>query len=540
MADFGQAWQFAFLDYDDPRLVTEHPEVAQGLSAASVQWAWTHFHFGVWMPLTSLSHLLDVSLFGDWAGGHHLTSVLLHTVNAALLFLALRRLTGCSGRSFFVAAAFAAHPVVCEPVLWIASRKDVLSALFFLLLLLAYRAYVERPGLRLYLLVLASLSAGLLAKPMLVTAPFVLLLLDYWPLRRLNSRADFGRLFKEKVPLLGLAAVAAGVAFFGQRSLDAMTGLASYPLWLRVVNAVVSYCRYLYHVIYPVPLAVHYPPVFGWLQGWQAIGASLLLLMITALVLWLRRERYLLVGWCWFLGMLAPVIGIVYFGHASMADRFLYLPGIGLYLMVAWGAPRLLDSWPRAKPVLGVAAAVVVLGLAVLAHWQARFWRDTESLCRRALVVTRNNDVALTLLGDRLLAEGRAAEGLPHLREAMRLKPDLAARYYDQGTRWLNQGRYEDAERSLLVAVEGEPGNAQAQTNLGVAQLQNGKLYEAIPHLSEAVRLEPMRVNARINYGVALLRAGEKVAAAEEFRTALKLDPENAAARANLALTEPQ
>ena len=574
---FVQTAGFEFLDYDDGSIVAGHPVVSKGLTGEGLVWAVTHYHFGMYMPVTSLSHMLDVALFGLWPGGHHLVSVLIHALCALFAYLAFHALTGERGRSYLAAAFFALHPLRANSVAWIASRKDLTSGLFFFLALIAYAYYVRKPRTGRYLLVAAAMILSLLSKPMIVTFPFVLLLLDWWPLRRFEDTAGAvwwkraGRLVIEKVPLMAVAGVFAAVAFHAESAAGAIIPGESLSLAQRAGNAIVNYTLYLAHWLCPVNVAIHYP-LRAHAAG-QVLGAGLLLLAVTSFVLLLRRRRSLAVGWFWFLGMMAPVIGLVHVGSYALADRYTYLPTIGLGIVLAWslgpaaGTPRGLGRMVRTA-----ACVVLVLAALVLTWWQTGFWRDTRTVFTRAAAVTRDNALAHTKLGNIALEEKRLDEARRHFVEALRIEPRNPERYcslgcvyaeegdsdaalrcfrkavelapshpaanYNLGCALLDQGAHSEAVSRLAVAVQGEPENASAQTNLGIALLHLGRIPQALAPLEEAVRLAPASVNARINYGVGLLRAGRPVEAEAQFQEALALDPGNEAARANLCLDD--
>ncbi|MBI2434824.1 MAG: tetratricopeptide repeat protein [Candidatus Hydrogenedentes bacterium] len=538
---FLQVRTFGFLDYDDGRIVSEHPVVQQGFHLDTVWWAFGHFHFGLYMPLTTLTHLLDVSLFGHWAGGHHLSSVLLHALNSVLLFLALSRLTGAPWPSLAAAALFAVHPLRVESVAWVASRKDLVSGVFFMFALLAYARFAGRPTVRAMLPVIAFYAAALLSKPTVLPLPLVLLLLDWWPLQRMDTsnlrawRHCIKLLLLEKLPLFLLGLGAALITLMAEHSLETLPDFETFPLAWRLENALLSLVRYLGHFLCPLSLSIHYPQVLEWLGTLAVVGAALLLMFLTLAVLLLRQRRYLAVGWLWFVVLLVPVIGIVQFGSASMADRFMYLPQIGLNVMLVWGSFDLVRT-ARQRRVLGGVWVSVILVLALLTWWQTGFWRDTRTVFTRALAATQDNDVAYSKLGDLALAAGRAEEALGLFQRAAEIRPENPEAHYNLGCALLDLGRDATAAAAFARAVESRPDNAGYQMNLGVAQLKLGQTDAALARLAEAVRLAPDHVNARINYGVALLRAGRIPESIQHLEEAVRLEPGNATAGANLAL----
>jgi hypothetical protein len=427
----GHAW----LDYDDDIYVTANRDLQQGLTRDGLAWAFSTFQGANWFPLTRVSWMLDDAIWGLDARGFHATSVGLHALNALLLFLALSKLSSRTGRSAFVAAAFAVHPLHVESVAWIAARKDLLSGLFFMLALLAYaRPGPDGPGLRRQVLVFVCAALGLMAKPVLVTLPFVLLLLDEWPLGRLRRRdaperwdpARVRRAVLEKLPLFALSAAASVVTVAAQRAGGAVASLEQVPFHLRAANAVVAYTAYLGKALWPTGLAVFYPHPGAAIAPWRVALATAFLASVTGLVLVTARRRpYGLVGWLWYVGMLLPVIGLVQVGSQSMADRYTYLPLIGVAILVAWGVPDLLGPGRGRRPALAAAGGVAIAALAAGSALQLRHWRDSETLFTHALSVTRDNHVAHAYLGRALLAEGRTREAIEQFSEAVRLRPEF-------------------------------------------------------------------------------------------------------------------
>lgn len=457
---------FAFLNYDDPDYVFQNSRVATGLSFENIRWAFTTTHFSYWHPLTWMSHMLDAELFGLHPGNHHTMNLVLHTLNAVLLFCALRLLTGALWKSLAVAAFFAVHPVNVESVAWISERKNMLVALFWFLTMSAYARYARRPGLGRYLVVAGCFSASIMSKPIAVTLPFVLLLLDFWPLGRLggsnrdgvavSAPAAAGRLVLEKVPLLMLSVAASVTTFLSQQSIGSVKSLTLYPLPARLGNSLIAYVRYLGKMLWPQDLAVIYPHPGTSLPVWKPVAAGMVVLGVTVGALALARRRgYLPVGWFWFLGTLVPVIGLVQSGGQSMADRYAYLPMIGIATIAAWGLSDLTAGWrPRAALLVPLAAGALVMNLAVTSR-QVGYWMDSETLFRRALAVTEDNFVAHSNLGDALLRKGAYKEAEFHFREAVRIRPSFAV----------------------------------AHMNLSRALEWTGKREEAFFHFNEAVRI---------------------------------------------------
>lgn len=444
LAVFGQVINHEFTTYDDDVYVTENPVVQYGLSRVGLMWAATQFHASNWHPLTWLSHMTDVELFGLDAGKHHATSLLFHTANAILLFLVLVKLTGLPWRSGFVAALFAIHPLHVESVAWVAERKDVLSAFFMFLTTLAYMRYAERPDTRRQLVVMVLFGLGLMAKPMLVTLPLVLLLLDFWPLRRLREskspedRIRLFDLFWEKLPLFGMSAMSCMLTMKAQTAGGAVTSVEFLPLSIRLSNAVVAYMGYILKMFWPVNLAMMYPHPEANIPGWQIIGSAASLLIISLLAaVYAKRRPYLAVGWLWFVITLIPVIGLVQVGDQAMADRYTYIPLIGLFIMAAWGLPELLGK--RAK-YLAVPAVVALALLMAGARTQAGYWSDSRTLYEHALRVTSNNYVAHVKLGVILARDGQHEQAIRQYEKALEIRPDgiqalnnLAVMYYEIG-----------------------------------------------------------------------------------------------------------
>lgn len=461
---FGQATRFPFTNYDDAAYTAESPMVVRGLSVDGFVWAFTHAQAGNWHPLTVVSHMLDCSLFGLRAGGHHFTSVLFHTLTVLGIFLSFRALTGSLWRSAFVAAIFAVHPLRAESVVWIAERKDVLSGFFFALTLGSYVWYARRPSIGRYLTMSILFACGLMSKPMLVTTPVVLLLLDYWPLARMSDRRSAWKLFVEKIPLFLLACASAIATLIAQR--PALGSFEQLPLLWRIKSAVLAYLIYVRQLFWPAKLAVFYPHSDNTSPAWQVLLAAALLVAITAFAFFLRRKRpYLIVGWLWYVCMLVPVIGIIQVGLQGYADRYTYLPQIGLYLMIAWGAADLSAHWRYRGQIASAAAMAVILTLAFVTRAQAAYWRDSETLWSHAIAVTKDNHLAHAHLADLLLRNGRIEEAIQHCEEAIRIRPN----------------------------------DADAQNNLGLAYLQLGNVPRAVPHLEKALQVKPGHMNAEVN-----------------------------------------
>ncbi len=504
---FLPAVQNGFVKYDDQHYITENPHVQRGLTQAGLAWALRSTTAANWHPLTWLSHMLDCQLFGLRSWGHHLTSILLHALNAVLLFLVLRRLTGVTWRSLFVATLFGLHPLRVESVAWAAERKDVLSTLFWFLTMLAYGRYARRQtalaerAMNLepaaagrwqldYALALLFFALGLMSKPMLVTLPFVLLLLDHWPLDRWR-RPGRGRLLLEKMPFFLLAAAASVLTFIVQKKGHALLAMAEQSFTARVGNAAVSYARYLCKVFWPENLSVIYPAVDSWPP--TAVSLSVLLILgfsafATALG---RRRPYVPVGWLWFVGTLLPVVGLVAIGDQSLADRYSYVPTVGVLIMVVWGVHDLTNRWRTQAAALSSAAAALAVACIFLTRDNIGNWESTEALFTHAVAVTRGNYRAHGELGALFLGQGRIDEALDQLREAARLRPAAAAARNNLGAALALKGLFADAIVEFRGAARLRPDDAETRFNLGKALEDSGQLGEAIEAYEQALKLNP-------------------------------------------------
>ncbi|MCS6851435.1 MAG: tetratricopeptide repeat protein [Gemmataceae bacterium] len=533
VATFAPCLGADFLEYDDPDYVTANPHVCSGLSLDNVRWALTATDAGNWHPLTWLSLQVDAQIFGLRPWGFHLTNVLLHAANTVLLVVVLRRLTGCLGRSAMVAALFAWHPLRVESVAWVAERKDVLSGFFALLTILAYGWYVERPHARRLALVGGMFALGLMAKPMLVTLPGLLLLLDVWPLERL-SRAPLRGLVVEKIPLFLLVVGACALTLHAQRQGGAVKPLDSWPIGQRLANAAVAYVAYLGKAVWPVHLAVLYPHPRDRLGMGEVWGATLLLLALTAAALTLVRRPYLLVGWLWYLGTLVPVIGLVQVGEQAYADRYTYLPLIGVFLAGVWAvADGVTGVTPRA-----VLAGAILTACGLLTFRQATYWRDTVTLWEHTVAVTECNPVAHRNLGLAYLRRGRWDDAEGQLQAALALDPEMAGPQYFLGEVHLKRGEWAQAEERFRRAAACRPEAALPHNGLGLVALKQGRFAEAERAFAEAVRRRPQWAEAHSNRGLALWWQGETAAAVVACGHAVMLDPETAAYHRNLAMAQ--
>ena len=609
LALYWPASGFGFINYDDDFYVTSNVHVQNGLTWAGIKWAWANPVAGNWHPVTVLSHMLDCQLFGLNPGAHHLTNVLLHALNAGFVFWLLQRMTGAVWRSLLVAALFAVHPLRVESVAWVSERKDVLSGFFGLLALLTYACYAQKSvvsnqwsvisnqssrvraanngpqtrehrllitdhRLLFYLLSLYFFALGLMSKPMLVTWPFVMLLLDYWPLKRMQnaecrkqkaatgdthnatrnaphvSRFTFHvSLFLEKLPFFALAAAVSVVTFLVQKHVGAVMEAESLPLSARVENALISYGRYLGKLFWPTDLAVYYPRPGQWPMGKVLLAAGLILGL--SVLVWVRRRRqpYALMGWLWFLGTLVPVIGLVQAGGQAMADRYTYLPSLGLLVLAVWGACELMQGKseirnPKGGPAglisgFGLRISYVAGGAAIvlcmaLTHQQLGHWKDSEALFRQALEVTENNCLAHNNLGAALAKKGQIDEAIRQLQEALRLQPHFAPACNNLANALLLKGQIDEAIGQYQEAIRLNPDHAEAYYNLGTALLLKGQTDEAIRQFQEVLRLKPDHAEAHYNLGNVLGSKGQTDEAIRQFQEAIRLKPDHPLAHYNL------
>jgi tetratricopeptide (TPR) repeat protein len=580
-----------FVNYDDNVYVTGNPRVQQGLTGQNIVWAFSTTEAEFWHPFTWLSHMGDCEFYGLNPFGHHLTNLLLHLANTLLLFFALKRLTGGLWRSSVVAALFALHPLHVESVAWVAERKDLLSALFFFLALWAYARFVEerrgsiqysvfsfqkQAGTRWYWSAVGFFLCGLMCKPMIVTLPFVLLLLDLWPLQRIKLNTEYlGRLSGDLLPLLREKALFFLLAFVGsittfliQHTRGNLGGVAEFPIGLRLANALVSYVRYLGKTFWPADLAVFYPYPHGW-QALYVAGTAVLLVVISAIALGqVQRRAYLAVGWFWYVGTLIPVIGLVQVAHHAMADRYTYLPLIGIFIMLVWLIAETTSCWRLRQLVLAPIAAAILVACLMSTHFQLQYWRNSEELSRHALRVTSGNYVAHNNLGNVLQAAGKSEQALVHYTAALEIKTNFAAAQSNLGLLLLSEGRTNESAAHFAAAIRSEPRSAMAHFLLAELLDQQGNGPDAFAHCLEALRLrpdfpeacnelgclfaaqnkwneagqlflratqiEPRFAEAHNNLGSALLNFGKLQEATDEFGLALRLKPDYADAQCNL------
>jgi len=539
LAVYWQAIYHDFVNFDDVLYVTENQHIRSGLTSRSIAWS---FSFSdkdktYWHPLTWMSHVLDCQLYGLNPGMHHLTSVILHIANSILLFLVFKRMTGALWKSAFIAAMFSLHPLNVDSVAWIAERKNVLSTFFWMLTMLTYVFYAEQPKAYRYLLILLAFAFGLLAKPMLVTLPFVLLLLDYWPLGRFRypSISSIFRLITEKIPFFVLSAASTYFSISTLQGFGEVISMEMRPMELRVANALVSYVSYIEKMIWPQDLAVHYPYP-DMLPIWKTLCTGVLLASVSLLVLLaMKRKPYLFVGWLWFFGTFVPVTGLMQVGiWPAMADRWAYIPLIGLFIMVAWGVPEFVAKWRHKNRVIVLIAAIFLLNLTALTILQLQYWTDSISLFEHALKVAPKSHVAHNNLGSALGKQGKTAEAIKHFSEAIQINPAYVNAYKNLGSAFANQGKIGKAIEYFYAALRIKPEFAEAHNSLGNALGKQGKIAEAIKHFSVALSINPAYAEAHNNLAISLANQGKLEEAIEHFSSALRIHPGFAEAHNNL------
>ncbi len=524
---FWQVHKFEFTNYDDDKYVTENNHIRTGLKWNNIAWVFTNEHASNWHPLTGLSHILDCQLFNLKPGMHHLVNLLFHIANTLLLFIVLRHMTAGLWQSAFVAALFALHPMHVESVAWISERKDMLSTFFWILTMAAYFSYVKKTNTARYILTLVLFAMGLMAKPMLVTLPLVLLLLDYWPLNRLDvgNGSQIYRLVREKIPFFMLSAISSLITFVVQKSAGAVQEIEILPFAVRVANAVVSYGKYILKMIWPARLAVFYPHQGDKLPAWHVLTAVLSLMIITILVIRLTKKyRYLFVGWFWYLGTLIPVIGLVQVGNQAMADRYSYIPLIGLFIIVAWAANDLLMKWKYRRITLGISAMVSILVLSLLTWAQTGYWRNSQTLFEHTLNVTNGNYLAHNNLALALSQRKKFDESLNHLRRALQINPNYFDAYNNLGMIYIKLDRCPEATQACLRAIKINPANHLPYNNLGVIYLRTKQYQQAIQAFQKAIRIKPDFVQAHVGLGIAYFEAGDKDSAMKEYEILRKIE----------------
>ena len=536
---YRQSVGHGFIIFDDPGYVTANPHVLQGLQLKEIAWAFSNTEIGHWHPLNWLSHMTDVSLFGLNPAGHHLMNVMFHAVNSVLLFLVLLKMTGARWRSAFVAALFALHPLNVESVAWIANRKNVLCTFFWMLTMGAYWYYVKKPGTIRYMVVFLFLLLGLLTKPLVITLPFVLLLLDFWPLDRLRKQSKLltlRKLVKEKIPLFALSVFSGVMTVYAAKSVTTIAGLDIIPVATRIANTFIFYLRYVGKTIWPQDLAIFYPYIVDWsIAGFFV--AALVVGGITFFVL-LKRHAYpyLVVGWFWFLVVLLPNIGIIQAGSQSIADRYAYIPLIGLFIILAWGVPDLLRAWPRREAVLIILSGVVLCVLFNITERQVAYWQNSTVLFRHAVQIIPGNFFAHNLLGKALMENEQFEESVQHFQLAIKAKPDFANAYHNLGLAYFRRKQYDEAMNAYAQVIRYQPIDASVYMKMAEIFMNKGKTDQALQAYEKARSLQPRRADINNNLGIALAKLGRNEEAGEAFEQAIRLQPEHAGAHNNLAM----
>ena len=572
---YGKSRSFDFVGFDDELYVTQNQIVQKGISLNGIKWAFTTFHSANWHPLTWLSHMLDCELYGLNSAGHHWTNVEFHIANTLLLFFILFMMTGALWQSAFVAALFAMHPLHVESVAWISERKDVLSTFFGLLSIAAYYYYVKQSSVKYYLLVIALLSLSLMAKPMLVTIPFVLLLIDFWPLNRFRLQRDFNlkpekkysdiirrnfRIILEKIPIFIPVVISCIVTFFAQNSKGAVKPLQALAFKSRVANAFVAYVNYLFKTIWPHKLAVFYPHPENTLPSWQIAGAALLIaIACVAAIMAAKKYPYIAVGFFWYLGTLVPVIGLVQVGDQAMADRYTYIPLIGIFIIVSWGVSDILKKWRYQRIVLSVFAVTILTVFSWRTSLQEKYWTNGITLFEHAIEVTKNNTKAQNNLGNALVGKD-IDRAIYHYKEALKINPCDSFALYNLGTALIQKKDYKGATRYLTKVIklnprlkdarnnfanilylqlkpnaaisqyqkilQTDPDNAHVHYNLACVLSSQNKTNEAILHYKEALRVDPKYVKAQYELGNILLDRGKIKEAVFHYAKAIKYKPD--------------
>jgi Flp pilus assembly protein TadD len=551
LAVYGQVASHQFIGFDDQAYIQNNPMVTAGLTWKGIVWAFTTFYDSNWHPLAWIAHMVDVQMFGLDAGKHLLVNTLIHAANSVLLFLFLKRVTEARWASAVVAALFALHPLHVESVAWAIERKDTLSTFFGLLTLLAYARYANAPSPTRYAAVALWLALGLMAKPMLVTWPFVLLVLDYWPLRRVEWRPADGMkrfakawlpLVREKVPLIGLVAASMVLTWMAQRNVESGQMIFDAPVALRIPNALVSYSQYIFLTFWPANLGIYYPFAPTGPPIRRIVLAVVLLGVITVIALRdVEKRPWLFMGWLWFVGTFLPVIGLVPIGIGqAMADRYYYVPSIGLFVALVFGVAELASIWRIGRrPVVALTAVTLAL-LASVTAVQASRWRDTDTLFQHTLSVTTDNLVVEYNYGYDLMQRGEYGRAIPHFAQALRIEPRFFAALVYMGLSLEKQGKPQDAITFYDRAVAVDPNNADVRTNLGLLLAREGRFSESARQLNEVLRLTPNSAEAHSNLGGVLLMAGQPEKSIPYLTTALRLKPGLAAAEDNLKRAQLQ
>ncbi len=552
LAAYWQVQNFEFINYDDQDYVTSNYRIQSAVTLKSIIGTFTDTHTGNWHPLTMLSHMLDWQLFGEKAGGHHWTSVIIHIFNTVLLFLLLNQLTGAIWRSALVAALFAVHPINVESVAWIAERKNVLSTFFWILTMLLYVWYVKQPGWKRYLPVFLCFALGLMSKPMLVTLPFVLLLLDYWPLNRtaINTqnenqtaiqaplkvgKAKLSFLILEKIPLFILTVISICVTLYTQHNAKAVVNLDSLPILKRINNAIVSYGLYIKKMFWPIELSVFYP--LYKIDIWQLLVESTLLVILTIIVLnYYRKYPYLLVGWFWYLGTLVPVIGLVQVGAQSMADRYAYVPFIGLFIMIVWSGNQILSKVPSKIIFTSILFVVIISTLEIVTYKQVGLWKNTKIIFDDVLKRNPDNFQAHNALGLFAASQGDNDKALYYYYKAIEINPKYERAYVNAGIILVKTDKIKDAICYFEKALQINDKFFDAHYNLGTALLSNNLLEGALLHFNKALETNPDHKDALNNLAITLMKLGKENEAIIIFNKMLQLNPDDYRAQQNLKI----
>jgi tetratricopeptide (TPR) repeat protein len=543
LAIYAQVAGHQFITLDDDVYIKDNPMVNRGVTLSRITWAFTTFHQANWHPLTWISHMIDSQVFGMNAGGHLLVNALIHVANTSLLFWFLLRTTHARWPSALVAALFALHPLHVESVAWAAERKDTLSTFFGLLSLIAYARYAEAPSRKWYAWTAIALVLGLMAKPVLVTWPFVMLLLDYWPFRRFQASEErdrwsaFRGIVLEKIPLFAIAAASCVITFIAQARGGTVRTFADAPVTLRLSNALVSYAKYLLLTFWPNDLAVYYPFAPAGIPLWQIVGAALLLIGITAFCISQGKIRpYLIVGWLWFVGTLIPVIGLVQVGGQTMADRYFYIPSVGLFIAIVFGVANIAQTRRVARAFSVATIAVVLLVLATLTNAQLHRWRDSATLFQHTLAVTPPNFPMEYNLAHVLGGQGKYDEAAAHFQNALQIKPDFFDGLLNMGVTRAQQGQIGEAIEYYQRAIAVQPDSAKAHAELGVALARQNRMEAALDELNKASDLAPNDADVHTNLGLVLARLGKVQDAIDELHQAVWFKPDSAEAHNNLGL----
>jgi protein O-mannosyl-transferase len=545
-AIYSEVQDHEFINYDDPTYVTENLDIQAGLSSESISWAFTTFSGGNWSPVTWFSHMLDYQLYGLQAKGHHLTNLFLHITNSLLLFLVLFRMTGALWQSAFVSALFALHPLNVESVAWAAERKNVLSTLFWLMTMWAYINYTQKLNIKSYSLVILFFILGLMSKAMLVTLPFVLLMLDFWPLNRLKfgkergssealekriaKKSEVSKLVFEKTPLFLFTIGLSIITFIAQKSLGAMNQGETLTFSTRVTNAMVSYLEYLEKMIWPRGLSIFYPHPGNTLAEWKGILCCIALVGISIISIRLiRKAPYFAIGWFWYLGTLVPVIGIVQVGRQAIADRYAYIPLVGIFIIVAWGVPELLSKWRYKERVLSVSAGIIIFALLITTWKQVSHWKNSVTIFQHAIKVTDIKHPyfveVYNNLGAALFAEGKNEEAISHYKTALELSPNFVLSHYNLGDALFAQGKNSEAISQYKLAIKSNPDFTDAYNNLGNVLFAEGKNEEAISYYKTALELKSDSADTHYNLGIVLLQKGNTSEAISQFKKVIELKP---------------